>query len=234
MEKDEAFNLDIWYRDNYNRINSTAVPNSLSNRILHKIIEKPFNSNLDLRILEVGANAGEHLPYVAADFLSYTMTDIRPLESNAILDELRSKHKFAGAINFQIADVQALPFENENFDRVISTCLFHHLEDPMEAFEEVRRVTKIGGTISILVPNDPGILYRILRGVTTLRTAKKFGLLEEVQLVHALEHNNHFLQLRTLLKYVFRKDRIILSSFPFKLNCYNINALTVFHVIKVL
>ena len=79
LNSDDEFDLDEWYKNNYNRINSTAVPNSLSNRILHKLIEKPFKSNANLRILEVGANKGEHLPYVTSDYSSYVMTDIRAL-----------------------------------------------------------------------------------------------------------------------------------------------------------
>jgi phosphatidylethanolamine/phosphatidyl-N-methylethanolamine N-methyltransferase len=233
LKSDEEFNLDQWYKDNYNRINATAVPNSLSNRILHKIIEKPFKSNLNLKILEVGANAGEHLPYVSSDFASYIMTDIRPLTDDSILDRIRKNSPSGGVIDFQVADVQSLPFDDSTFDRVISTCLFHHLDQPIKALSEIERVTKTGGTISILIPNDPGILYRLLRGITTLRAAKKEGLYEEAQLVHAIEHRNHFLQLRTLLESQFKKDRISFSSFPFKFKSYNLNALTVFHINKV-
>jgi phosphatidylethanolamine/phosphatidyl-N-methylethanolamine N-methyltransferase len=230
LSSDDKFDLDQWYKNNYNQINATAVPNSLSNRILHKIIEKPFKSNANLSILEVGANKGEHLPYVAADFTTYTMTDIRPLPKDGTIDEIRTNSKAEGVINFQIADVQALPFEDQMFDRVISTCLFHHLDKPVEAFQELRRVTKIGGKISILIPNDPGILYRTLRGVTTLLRAKKLGLYREAQLFHAIEHRNHFLQLSVLLENEFKDAKISYSYFPTKVKSYNFNALTVFHV----
>jgi phosphatidylethanolamine/phosphatidyl-N-methylethanolamine N-methyltransferase len=233
LKSDEEFNLDQWYKNNYNRINATAVPNSLPNQILHKLIEKSFKSNANMRVLEVGSNAGEHLPYVSADFASYVMTDIRPLAADGTLERIRSDHTGAGIIQFQIADVHNLPFEDNSFDRVISTCLFHHLDNPMEAFREARRVTKIGGTVSILIPNDPGILYRMLRGLTTLQTAKKNGLHEEVQLVHAIEHKNHYLQLRTLLAHVFRQDETTAAFFPLKIKSYNLNALTIFHIKKI-
>lgn len=233
MKSDEEFNLDHWYKDNYNRINATAVPNSLSNRILHKLIEKPFKSNANLQILEVGANRGEHLPYVNSDYSSYVMTDIRPLPDDLALDKVGKNSPGTGVIDFQVADVQKLPFENGSFDRSISTCLFHHLDQPMDAFGEIKRVTKTGGMISILIPNDPGILYRSLRGITTLRSAKKEGIYEDAQLIHAIEHRNHYLQLRTLLESQFKKDKISVSSFPFKFRSYNFNALTVFHINKL-
>jgi hypothetical protein len=97
---------------------------------------------------------------------------------------------------------------------------------------EVRRVTQLGGTISILIPNDPGMLYRLLRQATTLRVAKRENLYDEAQLVHALEHRNHYLQLESLLNHTFQNDQVETNSFPLRLRNYNFNALTVFHVTK--
>jgi SAM-dependent methyltransferase len=133
----------------------------------------------------------------------------------------------------QIADVESLPFADKSFDRVISTCLFHHLDNPIKGFEQLRRVTKDGGKVSILIPNDPGIVYRSLRRATTLQNAKKLGLYTEAEFIHAIEHRNHYLQLKTLLESQFKKDKIFSSSFPFKFSSYNLNALTVFHIHKL-
>jgi ubiquinone/menaquinone biosynthesis C-methylase UbiE len=72
-----------------------------------------------------------------------------------------------GEVKFVAADVEELPFKSESFDRVISTCLFHHLGNPLKGFEELRSVTRKGQTISILIPNDPGMMYRFLTGVTS-------------------------------------------------------------------
>ena len=73
--------LEQWYKTYYSRINATAVRDSLANKILHKLIEKPFKSNANLEILEVGANKGEHLVFVKPDFARYIMTDIRPIKN---------------------------------------------------------------------------------------------------------------------------------------------------------
>lgn len=222
--KQNGVNRDEWYEKSYNQVNATAIPNSIVSKVMHRLIEKQFKSNSGLRILEVGANQGEHLQFVASDYKSYLLTDIRSIE---ISDNLKDKRN-----NFQIADVQNLPFEDQTFDRVVSTCLFHHIDDPMKGFDEVRRVTKQGGMITILIPNDPGIMYRLLRNVTTLRNAKRLGILKETQLVHALEHKNHYLQLHTLLLEIFIKDSISTVNFPFLVKSYNLNALTVFNISK--
>jgi SAM-dependent methyltransferase len=135
-----------------------------------------------------------------------------------------------GGAESQVANVENLPFANKSFDRVISTCLFHHLENPIKGFEQIRRVTKVGGKISILIPNDPGIVYRALRRITTLRNAKKLNLFTEAQIIHAIEHRNHYLGLESLLEYDFKNDELVTRSFPFYWRSYNMNAVTVFEI----
>jgi phosphatidylethanolamine/phosphatidyl-N-methylethanolamine N-methyltransferase len=215
---------DDWYQSKYSEVNATAIKDSAANKILHKLIEKPFKSNANLNLLEVGSNAGEHLEFVFPDFASYLMTDIRPIPRDTYQDGQNSR------IKFEIADVQALQYPDATFDRVISTCLFHHLSDPLAGFSEIRRVTKIGGIASILIPNDPGILYRILRNTTTNRNARKRGIEAEAKLNHALEHRNHYLQLIELLQHVFKFDRVVQDNFPFRIKGYDLNALTTFHI----
>jgi phosphatidylethanolamine/phosphatidyl-N-methylethanolamine N-methyltransferase len=215
------FDLNAWYEGDYARINSSANPKSFAFKYLHKSLEERFKSNSGLRILEIGANIGEHVSFVSKDFESYTLTDIRQTKFS---DQGNPK------LRFQIADAENLPFDEGIFDRVISTCVFHHLADPAKGLKELRRVVKVGGCISILLPNDPGIVYRLLRGLTTLRTAKKHGLYKEVQIVHALEHKNHYLSIRTLIEWIFLYDEVNLSYKPFRIASYNLNALTVINI----
>jgi len=217
----KRFDLNEWYESDYSQINASANPKSLAFKYMHKSMEQDFRSNLGFEILEIGANIGEHLNFVSQDFESYTLTDIR--QTN-FLNWPNPKVKFL------VADVEALPFEDGSFDRVISTCVFHHLNDPTKGLEEMRRVVRVGGCITILLPNDPGFMYRILRGITTLRTAKRKGLLDEVQLVHALEHRNHYLSLITLIKWVFASDKVKLRFRPFGIPSYNLNGLTVINI----
>ena len=209
----KKFDLSKWYESDYALVNSSANPNSIAFKYLHKSLQKNFKSNAGLEILEIGANIGEHVSFVSENFESYTLSDIRQTK---FLNQGNPK------IKFQIADVQDLPFEDCTFDRIISTCVFHHLDDPVRGLEEIRRVIRIGGYISILLPNDPGIMYRILRVLTTLRTARRQGILDKVQLVRALEHKNHYLSIRTLIKWVFENDEIKLNFKPFRIPSYNV------------
>ncbi len=213
-----------WYRSHYNQINSTAVPGSISNRVLHKLVEREFKSNQGLTILEVGTNNGEHIPYVADDYDKYVATDV-------VLNPNFNKSAYRN-VQYEAADLLSLPYADDSFDRVISTCVFHHLSDPDIGLRELRRVTKKNGKISILLPNDPGLMYRFLRGMTTLRKAKSAGLLFEVQLVHAIEHRSHYLAIQTFVNWVYKDDEIKKRYFPLKIKSYNMNALTCYTIQK--
>jgi ubiquinone/menaquinone biosynthesis C-methylase UbiE len=214
-----------WYKNYYSEICTSGKPGSFSSRLLHKSIERPFKTNQSFTILEVGANRGEHLPFVTSDFEKYVLSDlILPTNQLACVNDNR--------ISFRVANVQQLPFEDLSFDRVIATCLFLHLENPILALHEIRRVTKKGGCFSLLLPHDPGIMYRSVRRLTSLRKAKKFGVLNEAKYVHAIAHRNHFLSLKEIIKHQCTKDDISIEAFPFSFSTYDFNLFSVIHIWK--
>lgn len=215
-----------WYENHYSSVNSSADCNSIAFRVLHRFLEKGFDSNSDLRILEVGANIGEHVPFVSYPWKSYTATDLR-MPSTKKIAELANL-----SVDFKYADIERLPFASESFDRVISTCVFHHLSNPDEALREMLRVTTKGGAVSILLPNDPGIAYRLMRAVTTLRKARKLNLLQSVQLEHAKQHRNHYLSLKTILKDEAKDYSTKIDYFPFKFPLYNLNLISRIVIVK--
>ena len=220
-----------WYADFYNKVNVTATETSIFSKFLHWALERGHKSNYGLDILEVGSNRGEHVKYVKDDwkFLgSYLATDIRSLGSKE-LNKLT-----ALGVSYQEQNVEKLTFPDNHFDRVISTCLFHHIANPIKGFQEVRRVTKIGGNIDILLPNDPGLMYRSLRRLTTIRKASELNLKNVAELVHALEHRNHYLALSVIAAKVFEGDLIKTFGFPFYFDIYNLNAFTVLRITKQL
>jgi len=215
-----------WYEEYYSVINISGDPKSLFFRKLHRLVEKYADSAHGRDVLEVGAGNGEHMAFVEPSWNSYICTDIRE-PNRKIKEEILNRGG-----EFKIADVHKLPFENAKFDRVISTCLFHHLDHPMNAMREILRVVKNGGQITILLPNDPGVLYRFVRKITTLKRAKKAGLLKEVELIHSLEHKNHFLSILSQLQNEIGKNSYRIDGFPFKGLNYNLNALQILNIRK--
>jgi ubiquinone/menaquinone biosynthesis C-methylase UbiE len=195
---------------------------------MHTAMEFRYRTLHFEKCLEIGGNKGEHLNFVAHDFTEYFLTDIKEVS----LDELVTGAP-ARSIKLAKEDCHKLTFPSEMFDRTISTCVLHHLNDPLEALGEIRRVTKKGGAITLMVPNDPGIIYRLARWCTSVRRAKRIGKRDELELVHAIEHRNHFLQIYRFILTIFKEDKIQIRQFPFLFRSYNLNAFTVFHIIKI-
>ena len=197
----------------YKQVYSKVV-NSNGVSILHNIAHKKLESKLDSRtfqsVLEIGANEGEHLPYVKHLFDEYIMTDIS-YKKGPILD-VGSPNKRVMRMH---ADAQELPFGDNVFDRVVVTCVLHHLSNPLSALKEIRRVVKPEGLISIHLSGDPSALYRLLWRIGSGRAIKKLGIKNE-RFMHALEHSGHFFGINVLILEFFKLDEMSMSSFPFK------------------
>jgi ubiquinone/menaquinone biosynthesis C-methylase UbiE len=56
----------------------------------------------------------------------------------------------AGIVRFERQDAMALSFRDNSFDGAMSSVVFQHLPDPEQALNEMVRVTKPGGVISII------------------------------------------------------------------------------------
>ncbi len=192
-------------------------------RRAHEALEHGIGSMLaSTRILEVGANLGEHCPYVTHSYASYLVTDYR--DTGFASEDPR--------ILFEVADVERLPYDDNSFDRLIMTCLLHHLGEPEQALCEARRVVGDGGLISIQVPCDPGVAYRAAKAVGPYRAIRKRGLLEDPRYFHYHQHRNHYPGLISLVNHVFASDSMSNRWWPLSLPSWNANLFTV-HQIRV-
>ncbi|KZX16461.1 ubiquinone biosynthesis O-methyltransferase [Methanobrevibacter cuticularis] len=55
-----------------------------------------------------------------------------------------------------------LPFENEEFDFILSVDTIEHLENPWVFVEEIHRILKVNGTVILTTPNVENLVSRIL------------------------------------------------------------------------
>jgi ubiquinone/menaquinone biosynthesis C-methylase UbiE len=166
-------------------------------------------------ILEVGAGHGQHYKYLKGDFITYTMTDVRPnLLNNLQVSDPRV------VIEKKSIDAEFLPYGDDSFDRLIATCLLVHLDNPEKALAEWRRVVKPGGAISIYIPCEPGILLRLLQSLTTRRKQRKLGI--DAKYLHYSEHRYNFPFVITIINKVFSQNFRI-RKFPFLFGTFDIN-----------
>ena len=180
-----------------------------------------LKQDMNLSILEVGGNIGEHIPYVRNNYKDYTLTDYRDTKFTS--DDLN--------ITFMICDVQKLPFHDNTYDRVISTCLLHHVLDPAKALTEMIRVTKPFGIVSILIPCDPGGLYRFAKWIGTEKNWKKKGITNP-RFFHYSQHRNHFPGIYSEVEEVYKNLKRKWFYWPFRVKSWNLNLFSVVTIVK--
>ena len=225
MSDDPDAILRDWYANHYSQVTATA-DGSAFHSYIHRAMEHRFGPDDHFNsVLEVGGNRGEHLEFVRHRFDSYLLTDL--YEPN-LLPQLQSDPR----ITTLRSDVAELPLDDASFDRVISTCLLHHVDSPLLACAQMRRVARPGADITILLPCDPGLTYRVGKALTSGRAAHKAGIGDRYRLIGALDHRNHFQSIMEQVKHAYRRDTISLGWRPWRVPGMAVNAFVVIHVTK--
>lgn len=170
--------------------------------ISHKKLEK--NTNDSEKVLEIGAGNGHHFKFVTHNFKEYHMVDPQLYLGSDISDPRIIQHK---------KDFLDCTFLEGNFDRIIMTCVLHHIENPYKFLTKVRATLKPGGLFSFYMPTDPSIITFLNRRFLVEPTAKRLGVLN-YDLINAIEHKNSVYSLNRILRDVFIDCKIRTSFFP--------------------
>jgi ubiquinone/menaquinone biosynthesis C-methylase UbiE len=191
-------------------------------RIIHNQMEKSFRNGYYPQILEVGAGNGEHLGSVNCAYDNYFLTDLR-------VENLQKATILNNNVLLRAEDVCNLSFPDSTFDRVIMTCVLSHLNDPLLALSEMRRVVKDGGYVSIYLPCEPGIMLRVIRKLSTRAKARKIGV-ENIEFLHFIEHKNYFIALNYFIRWTFVGDQVKRRNYPFRLLSWNGNLYSLYNI----
>lgn len=150
---------------------------------MHNFMEKKFRTIDSFpKVLEIGSDQGQHRSFVKHQYTSYVQCDLHlPKETTR---DYRVKSV--------LGDIRKLPFENNEFDRVIVTCVLHHLPNSELPLQEISRVTKPGGVVTILVPKDPSFTYLLVRSVLMFVKHRNVGKVLKYSKLHKQQHiGNH-------------------------------------------
>jgi len=143
------------FADVYDDTNYSGSLQSLLMRASHKLVEKAFDDRVHFdHVLEIGAGTGGHLPFVRHSFNKYILTDFDPKTLDIAKKKLNGIHP--GKIEFEPQTGEGLTYADNTFDRIIAVHVLEHIYQPHLALKEWYRVLKNGGTLSILIPTDPG------------------------------------------------------------------------------
>ena len=112
------------------------------------------------RVLDVAAGNGNATLAAARRFADVTSTDYVP----ALLDKGRRRAEAEGLdVHFQVADAEALPFEDHSFDVVLSTYGVMFAPNQAQAAREMLRVVRPGGRIGLANWTPDGLIGRLFK-----------------------------------------------------------------------
>ncbi len=99
------------------------------------------------QLLDVGAGPGTITADLAGLVAKVTATEIGPDELE--LARATAADRNVVNIDFRVADVHALDFDDATFDVTHAHQVLQHVVDPVQAFRELARVTKPGGIVAV-------------------------------------------------------------------------------------
>jgi ubiquinone/menaquinone biosynthesis C-methylase UbiE len=119
---------------------------------MDKMVKETWRINLLEQVsgdvLEVGVGTGVNLAYYPSG-ISLTGIDFSP----RMLDLARKKvdnNYYPYEVQLLEADIQELPFQDQSFDYIVSTCVFCSVPNPIQGLKELKRVCKPAGKIVML------------------------------------------------------------------------------------
>lgn len=191
----------------------------------HFTSEKKWNDKYKFnRVLEIGSGTGEHLSFVKHSFDEYILSD----HNEAALMVARKKHKnlHEGKIKFEIQKGANIGHPNDSFDRVIACHVLEHIYMPHLAIKEWCRVLKDGGILTILIPTDPGLAWRLGRHFGPRKNALKVGICYDY--IMAREHVNSCNNLVSILRHYFPNGSE--CWWPLKIASIDLNLFYITHI----
>lgn len=108
----------------------------------------------DFKVLDVGSGPGTITVDFAQRYLTKNGGSIIGIEpTQELIDQADAYKKEAAPelknVKFQLGSVYKIPFDNDTFDLVHAHQVVVHLQDPILALQEMKRVTKPGGFVCV-------------------------------------------------------------------------------------
>ena len=124
---------------------ASAAP--IRNEEALKLIVQTADTGPEDTVLDVACGPGLLVSAFARVARHATGIDITP----AMLEQARKAQQEQGLTNvsWQQGDVTQLPYPDAHFSIVSSRFVFHHLEEPLAALKEMKRVCKPGGRVVV-------------------------------------------------------------------------------------
>ena len=183
-------------------------------------VKKHYN-----KILEIGAGSAPHFNYMNCSYNEYHIAETSDYAVNF--------HKDNSKVKLLKYDGKNLPYPNETFDRIIISHCLEHILSPEEFIQEMMTKLNKGGVLSISLPTDPGIAWRLGRLFIRIFTIKKTYKIsgEEFNYMNATEHVNSIFNLISIIRFNY-KNSYEEHFYPLRIKTPDFNLFYNVHIVK--
>ena len=194
-------------------------------KLCHEDLEKYNFSKKIPKVLEIGAGNKPHYKFLKHDYDEYHIIET----SDVKIDDLNQNPK----VFTKNYDGKKIPFENFFFDRIIISHCLEHIYYPEEFLDETMSKLKDGGILSISLPTDPGLLFRLGRLFMRFFSIKKTYEISPIEYDYmiATEHVNSIFNLHSIIKHNY-SNLAKETYLPFRIKSFDLNLFYNVHIIK--
>ena len=132
-------------------------------------------------------------------------------------------------VRFVKGTVEKIPFPDNYFDHIKSTCVLAHVDRLLTCCFEIRRVATKNCTVIILLPTDPGAMNMLIKKLITYPRINRISRYP-AGLIYSLDHKNSYNNILEIIKYVFRQDKIDVKHLPFFIKSSNLNLFSIVRI----
>tara|TARA_B100000780_G_C21101543_1_gene444519 strand:+ start:1019 stop:1690 length:672 start_codon:yes stop_codon:yes gene_type:complete len=221
MFKKKIFN-DLTLR--YNDHSYTGLMGFFLNRCHVNLEKYSFPGNIS-KILEIGAGSAPHYKFIKHAYDEYHIVET----SETALGNYKDNAKVISTHY----NGKELPYENEYFERIIISHCLEHIVNPEAFLFEMMSKLKKGGILSISLPTDPGLLFRLGRLYLKMFSIKKNYKITAKQFdyMNATEHVNSIFGLSSIIKYHYSLQ-MKEAYLPFRIKVFDLNLFYNVHITK--
>ncbi len=218
-------NHNIYKNNNYNNVNYTGISKYLY-LINHKLLDFFVDKSYNRHIVEIGGGAHSHIDYInSKHILTYTIIDSIIFKKK--IEQLKKKYP---KINFKFLNYKKKIRIKKKFTRMIASHSFEHFEKFEVNFLKLLKLMKKDSAISIALPCDPGLTWRLLQYISYFNQKKIYNWtnFKEKDLDDARDHITPVQNILKIINYYFKSFKKF--YFPFLIPLIEIN---IFLIIQI-